>query len=370
MTTREKLNDIVNDITNVYNGNRTAKMRAIFECLTSDGITDAATLRNMCEDALDYHNKGAIYNAWAAWSGRANYARTRRAAARPVAAPITTGTDYNAFTFGVEFECGFKKAYFADHYGTREAAVRALIEKARYFGLTVVDRNCADHHDSHTTWKVCTDASLSSGNGLYVMIELVSPILEGVDGWTQLEKMCNVCELVGISVNQSCGTHVHLGVKDESWNTLKNVGINYSLAYKAYCKALHNSRGEGSDCGTRWARTYNERELTTLRNTERAEDMFTYGGLCGDVRGAGHYPSSRYRAVNYVAYHQRKTLEFRQHQGTVDFRKVQSWLKDKMELITWSRNNVLSGYTDDIEAMAWQSDDTRCNFRMRALRYA
>ena len=366
MTTREKLNDIVNDITNVYNGNRTAKMRAIFECLTSDGITDAATLRNMCEDALDYHNKGAIYNAWAAWSGRANYARTRRAAARPVAAPITTGTDYNAFTFGVEFECGFKSG----RYATCDEAVNALMEKARYFGMNI--RRCcgANHEDTRDAWKICSDGSLCAGNGLTYMIELVSPILSGVDGWTQLEKMCNVCELVGISVNQSCGTHVHLGVKDESWNTLKNVGINYSLAYKAYCKALHNSRGEGSPCGNRWARTYNERELEAIRSYRTASAMFGRGGLCSDVRGADHYPSSRYRAVNYVAYHQRKTLEFRQHQGTVDFRKVQSWLKDKMELITWSRNNVLSGYTDDIEAMAWQSDDTRCNFRMRALRYA
>lgn len=365
MITNEKILAIVNDIQNVYNGNRTAKMRAIFESLTSDGITDPRALRDTAEEALDYHNKGAIYNAWAKWAGRANYVRTNRPAASPVV-PANTGTNYNAFTFGVEFECGFKEGRYAD----ASEGCNALIMTAQRFGLQVVNRHCADHTDSHSVWKICTDASLSSGNGLRGMIELVSPILSGVDGWTQLEKMCNVMELVGLSVNASCGTHVHIGVANESWNTLKNVGINYSLAYKAYCKALHKSRGADAECGRQWARTYNERELNALRDTHCASDMFRSGGLCSDVRRGGHYPQSRYRAVNYVAYHQRKTLEFRQHQGTCDFRKVQSWLKDKMELITWSRHNVLTGYTDDINAMAWHSDDTRANFLMREIRYA
>lgn len=365
MITNEKILAIVNDITNVYNGNRTAKMRAIFESLTADGVTDPRALRDTAEEALDYHNKGAIYNAWAKWAGRAAYVRTHRPVA-PVVAPVNIGTDYNAFTFGVEFECGFK----VGRYDTAAEAVRTLIETAQRFGLQVVNRHCADHEDSHSVWKICTDGSLTSGNNITYMIELVSPILKGVNGWTQLEKMCNVMELCGMSVNQSCGTHVHIGVADETWNTLKNVGINYSLAYKAYCKALHKSRGLGSDCGTRWARTYTEHELDVIRRTNRAEQMFGIRGLCSDVRLGGHYPASRYRAVNYVAYYQRKTLEFRQHQGTCDFRKVQSWLKDKMELITWSRNNVLTGYTEDINAMAWHSDDTRANFLMREMRYA
>ena len=365
MTTNEKILAIVNDITNVYNGNRTAKMRAIFETLTADGITDPRTMRDTAETSLGYHNKGAIYNVWAKWAGRANYVRTNRAAARPVAA-VNAGTDYNAFTFGVEFECGFK----AGKYESYTAAINALTTAAQRFGLSIVDRGCADHTDSRTNWKICTDASLCRGNGVEYLVELVSPILSGVDGWTQLEKMCNVMDVVGMTVNSTCGTHVHIGVADETWTTLKNVGINYSLAYNAYCKALHRSRGAGSDCGARWARTYDERELDRLRHTTRAEQMFNTRGLCSDVRRGGHYPSSRYRAVNYVAYYQRKTLEFRQHQGTCDFRKVQSWIKDKMELITWSRNNLLTGYTDDINAMAWHSDDTRANFLMREMRYA
>lgn len=363
MTTQQKIQSIVEDIQNVYNNNRTAKMRAIFEALTEDGITDPRVLRDTAGEALHYDNKGAIYNAWAAWSGRANYVRTHRAAARPTTAPVVTGTDYNAFTFGVEFECGFKENRWYTH--SRAEMIAALIDKARLFGMTVIDLGRADHRDRRDAWKVCSDASLSAGTTLCSMIELVSPILSGVDGWQQLEKMCAVMELVGISVNNSCGTHVHLGVKDESWNTLKNVGINYSLAYKAYCKSLHESRR-----ASRWSATYDETQLGMIRSTTCAEDMFTGRGLCADVQHSGHYPNSRYHAVNYVAYHQRKTLEFRQHQGTCDFRKVQSWLKDKMELITWSRNNVLEGYTEEIEAMAWQSDDTRANFLMRALRYA
>lgn len=349
MTTAEKINAIVNDIENVYHGNRTAKMRAIFETLTSDGITDPRVLRDTAGTALQYNNKGAIYNAWAAWSGRANYVRTNRPAARPTTAPVVTGTDYNAFTFGVELECGFKK----NKYATSADAIQALVGMMERFGLEV--NNSLDHYnhrDSRTAWKIMTDGSLRADDKTEYMLEIVSPILSGRAGWTQLEIMTLVAEKVGLRVNSTCGTHAHIGVAEESWNTLRNVIVNYSLAFAAYGKVLEESRRR-----TDWADNYNSSQLGRIRNA---------GSLDAAARAIG----GRYYAVNLQAYARHKTLEFRQHGATLDFRKIQSWVKDKMELVTWSRSNVLEGYTDDVEAMAWHSDDTRANFLMRVFRYA
>lgn len=410
-TLQEQIRAIAVDVENLYNGNRTAKMRAIFELVKANGITDPREQRQACElpelwapvngRGSGRINTGAIWNVWGDWSGvrpRNRRGRTNATSAQPTQTaapaaeqvdPITGITypapatservDYNAFTFGVEFEGGFK----ARNGRTAQDAIAELITIAEKFGIEVVNVGCASHADSPTAWRICTDSSVKHrlDDTTFVSVdsgydrehsgmrEIVSPILMGRKGWRDLEIMCMIFEKVDFTVNRTCGTHVHIGVKDEVWATLRNVGVSYSLAYNAYCKIMPKSRR-----ATDWAKNYTETEINALRNYTRAEQLYQTGGICSDARNSTnlqrHYARSRYHAVNYVALKQRGTLEFRQHNATVEFRKIQTWIKDKMELITWSRSHVLTETTEFIDGMLWQSEDTRCNFEMRVCRFS
>lgn len=289
----------------------------------------------------------------------------------PAATPSTEVVDYNGFTFGVEFECGFRAPSGWSGMSPDEQDLdnrrrrRKLANTMRAMGLHVVDElydSVSLHADSRTDWKIAHDASLQCGDKFSMMMEIVSPILEGAAGWGQLEKACLAFEICGISTNKTCGTHVHIGVKDENATTLINVGVNYALAYKAYCKCVSKSRGDQMYC-----HALSDTAVRMLSACRTMTDV--YRRVFTQTVGHSHYTHDRYYAVNYAAYHQRKTLEFRQHNGVVDFRKIQTWIKDKMELITWSRNHRLSGYTDDVDAMAWHSQDTRLNFLARVFRY-
>lgn len=290
----------------------------------------------------------------------------------PATAPSTEAVDYNGFTFGVEFECGFKKPsdYGAMTWSQRSEWIKEARKKLgrtmRGMGLVVKDETeerVAMHQDSSTEWKIVHDGSLQCGTMFAQMVEIVSPILVGRDGWAQLEKACLAFELCGLSTNRTCGTHVHIGAQDENDQTLINVGVNYALAYRAYCRCLAKSRGDQSYC-----HAIRPSQLRALQGCRTMRDVFSR--VFTHVIGYSHYTNDRYYVVNYAAYHHHKTLEFRQHNGTVDFRKIQTWIKDKMELITWSRGHRLEGSTDDVEAMAWQSQDTRLNFVVRTFRYA
>lgn len=63
--------------------NRTKAMRNIFDYCHTNGITDAGTMRKRCENALNYHNTGRIYNTWKEWeTARVAEIKAAKAAAR------------------------------------------------------------------------------------------------------------------------------------------------------------------------------------------------------------------------------------------------------------------------------------------------
>ena len=50
----------------------------------------------------------------------------------------------------------------------------------------------------------------------------------------------------------------------------------------------------------------------------------------------------RYYKVNAESYTRHKTIEFRQHQGSTNYKKIEMWVKFCAKLVGWSRNNVFT----------------------------
>lgn len=361
MTLQEIANVCIHNIRNteLANATRADQMRHIFDYCAGQGCTPQQ-MRAVVRDALRYDNMGAIYNVWKKWNENRNGATTTPA--QPTAQPTTPAqstaqpveVDYNAFTFGVEFEGGFKG----------EGMLADLIEAARRRGLTVVDISThADHADRLDAWKAVRDGSIA---GLNRPCEIVSPILQGENGWYQLLTMCEVFGRVGFTVNKSCGTHVHLGCSGEAWSTIASVVVTYHNAQGAYDSIVAPSR-RGN---VHWCKPYSRQELASIANSTRPEDVFEGRGVCADARHYA-YPSSRYHAVNIVNMAKpRKTVEFRQHGGTVEFEKISRWIMDKMELITWCRSNRLTEPVTDVRRAPWMSAGTRLYFTARAMWFA
>jgi len=219
------------------------------------------------------------------------------------------------YTVGVEIECfGADQDKFfglCDDYGVE-------IEEESY------------NHTTKRHFKTVGDSSIQGANA----IEVVSPVLRNSAGIDNLEKVCTALNEAGAKVNKSCGLHVHFGLQNISFNTYKNVFINYIYLEEAINKMVSQSRRHGNQ----YCRSFSENNIRVeaLKNCTSFEDI---NNVCH---------CSRYFKVNPLSYSRHSTIEFRQHQGTVSFEKIHAWVTFLTFLVKFSEKNVLTGYVNDI----------------------
>ena len=158
-------------------------------------------------------------------------------------------------------------------------------------------------------WKTMRDGSISSGaNG--VSVEVVSPVLRGIEGIRNVEVMVAKLNDMGARVNQSCGFHVHVG-----WNgTAKQLAKLISLV-SFHEKALYASTGtkgreRNSYCGSIKMRLKPVEDMTTMSDLARA-----------------HH--NRYQSLNLqnLIDGRRPTVEFRVFAGTLNILKIKAYIQ-------------------------------------------
>ncbi len=116
--------------------------------------------------------------------------------------------DTDQITFGVEIECTLPERY-----------MRAQrVEIGNY------------HHGIQLPapfpagWTAQHDGSLNAAPG-FRTIEIVSPILDGMDGLNQVLTVFDILNAVGAQVNSSCGFHVHVGVRSVLGSRASDEGL-------------------------------------------------------------------------------------------------------------------------------------------------
>lgn len=272
--------------------------------------TDRASVRARQDEALRMRQQGATYLeiSRALGYGSRNGGKGREAARRAVMAAAARAAQqtFTARKFGVEIE------FFGI---SRSAAAHAL---------TVAGINAVAEGYNHTTtdyWKIVTDSSVSAiGTGSYNGNEIVSPILSGEDGLRQVELVVKTLVAAGARVGTSCGLHVHHDANDLTADEIARVVELYSLNQGHVDGLLSRSRR-----GTRWARAYSTYEIDRLK-AEIAAGR--------DLKARSH---DRYKTVNLDAYRKYGTLEFRQHQGTLNAKKIVAWIRFGQSLIEAAR---------------------------------
>lgn len=165
-------------------------------------------------------------------------------------------------------------------------------------------------------WKVVRDGSISNG------WEIVSPPLSS---FNDVEKVCKVLEENGVTVDKSCGFHVHHEIKDLNKKQIENIYEIYNkYEVEVIDQLLPMSRRVGNACRTRWCKPVRQ-IMDDIRGCDSIEKMINHINI-GGGRGGSHYQHCRYRSINFRAYVVYGTIEFRHHSGTIEFEKIRNWV--------------------------------------------
>lgn len=222
------------------------------------------------------------------------------------ATALTVPASYDR-TFGVEIE------FFGI---TRDAANRALQGAGLNSAVEVYN------HDARPWWKVTTDGSVTTtGTGCGRGLEVVSPILQGVQGFADLDKAVKALLNAGAKIDKSCGIHVHIGADGLNGGDIIRLIELYTANGSHIDGVLAQSRHN-----TTWARKYNNANLDYARRQLSGAVGST--ALRSAIRGF-----ERYYTVNVASYLRHGTIEFRQHQGSLNSEKIASWVKFVMTLL-------------------------------------
>lgn len=292
----------------------TTKTRKIQQLLLL-GLT-----RRQVADLVTNGNYGFVQNVYA----RMNLAHQLE---RPNALPVLDYT-FNR-RFGIEIEA----------YNCR---MDVLVDALREEGILVSAENY--NHTTRNHWKLVTDSSLSGNN----TFELVSPVLEGEAGLKELKKVCWVLDACGVKVNASCGLHIHFDAANFSLQTWKNIAISYKHIESVIDKFMPESRRNNNYC--RSMRNITEQKINNAQSIDNLQQVA--------------FENTRYFKVNPQSYSRHKTIEFRQHAGSINYDKISNWVLFLNGLVTFAQQQPIASGTV-LNDIPFLSDEQKSFFRLR-----
>lgn len=182
------------------------------------------------------------------------------------------------------------------------------------------------------SWQVKPDGSL---NTLRLPFEVVSPILTGEQGITEIEQVFAILNRLGAKTSKECGLHVHLGCAHYSVKQIGRIAkmfTKYERAFDSivapsrrgtanrYCRSILNLYGGA----TVEAQKLAIEKVSAARTMEQIHKAVS--GCWGSCTSS-HYSSCRYFKMNLHSFLRRGTIEYRQHQGTLEAEKAVNWLR-------------------------------------------
>jgi hypothetical protein len=229
-------------------------------------------------------------------------------------------------TFGVELELIMPPGVTDRDIASRITQAGVLCQVERY------------GHETRTHWKVVTDVSLGYGSGR----EVVSPPLQGEAGLETVRKVTRVLTEMGCTVNKNCGLHVHIGAQShQDINWWKNIVRMQHHFEPAIDSVLSPSR---RGLASHWC----EPLRINWNSFHVATNLSQLSDAVGQPQRFGARSSYRYRKLNLLSFLQCGTIEFRQHQGTVETMKTEMWVRLLLRLCskaaTTTDSEILATY--------------------------
>ena len=207
----------------------------------------------------------------------------------------------NNLTFGVEFEVCLPLAELNFQTGTYHRGVQVP-------GLPI-------------GWNSQTDASIHAPSGC-IGIEIVSPVLQGLDGIRQIVAVCDWLNAKNASVNNSTGFHVHVGFDKTNEKALKRLVATVANHEQAiYASTGTKSREQGVYCAS-------------VLKSEAAKNVHK-NGLPQQI--------SRYYLLNIAnLVHGKTTVEFRAFSGTTNATKALGFIRVALAFVERAMTDTCS----------------------------
>ena len=260
-------------------------------------------------------NYGFAHNIWKKWNDR----RTET-----IEPEVIT-----PFEFNFNRTCGIELVI-------NEASRDTLIREFARVGLTLVSEGY--NHNTRNHWKLVTDGSVTGNNPN----EVVSPVLQGMDGLEQVKKAVIALNRAGAKVNNSCGFHVHFGASDLNLDTFKNLIKSHIEMETTFDSIVPVSRRCNNN-------TYCK-SLTSVATSKAT--LLTKVNAANSINEIIRLFSSRYVKMNFQSYLRQGTIEFRQHSGTTSFAKIRNWVLLNARLIEYCKS---IGFTSNIKKITNES---------------
>lgn len=184
------------------------------------------------------------------------------------------------------------------------------------------------NHNTRNHWKVVTDGSLVGDK----TFELVSPKLSGAEGLRQLKTVLIVLKGLEAKVNKTCGLHIHFDASSFNLTTWKNLYKNYAKIEKLIDGFMPTSRRSNNNYYCKSMRVQNyEAKINGSNSLEEIERQVTQ--------------RNRYYKLNTQSFWRHGSVEFRQHSGSVDYKKVSNWILFLARLVEYSKQAELKNET-------------------------
>jgi hypothetical protein len=180
---------------------------------------------------------------------------------------------------------------------------------------------CQQRVRGYREWKVERDGSVSNGDWGG---EVVTPILQGDDGFDAIRKVMAGLRQAGAEVDQSCGMHVHLSVEHMTNGQRAELVQQWYQHHDTFDRFVAKSRTvRGNGRGYEYCRREDDQVVDQQVDRMKRHGNFGY--------------TDKYRSLNLTPFAKYGTLEVRMHQGTLNSQKARNWIK------------LLIGFFDTVE---------------------
>lgn len=223
----------------------------------------------------------------------------------------------------------------------------AINNEFRARGIEATCTQQSYNHQVSSSWKIVSDSTIRPRGW-----EVVSPILKGHEGREQIKAVCKALNDLDCETNTTVGMHVH---HDARGLTAKQIGGVFGT-YSAF-QTLLNYGVSRSRRGIQWG-GYNS--IADWSRVTRDNDNYnTIGdGINADTEFTGprgmnmqNFITAIYRKVGMnracsvsigSSLSRHGTIEFRQHQGTINATKIWAWLLITQSIVERQTQNRVS----------------------------
>lgn len=251
-------------------------------------------------------------------------------------------------SFGVEIEFYGLKYYILppDNGIIKPYNIHSKVRDGRDVPQLLRDYGISLGTDSDS-WHFEEDSSIVHKGG----VELVSPILRGLDGLIEAYRFFKMLgEISGVEIDYSCGFHVHHGVNPEKYTCqqLKEL-VRIVYAIEDYLYLLI-----GEDRISRDTCRPMDLSIVDFRDLKKCEDECARSGCKikqlwyspknrydPDCKRSDRYDMTRYHGLNLHSYWYRSTIEFRYHCAVLDkIDEAMQWILFTQLLVELSDGNI------------------------------